>query len=120
MRAERSQPFRKQRLRQQIARSLPESQRVWPVLPRGRWRERRPQVRRLGPESQPGRGSMDVQRRTSFDGLRVYGDAWKTPGTLVLGVGCQPIERENWLVAERVRSLQTAFENSLHSLISGR
>ncbi len=45
---------------------------------------------------------MDVQRRTSFDGLRVYGDEWKTLGTLVLYDGCQPNEREDWLVAERL------------------
>ena len=83
-------------------RSEPESLRVWPTLPRLPRREIGFRVGRLEPESRRHGLPWAVRRRESLDEVRGYGGAWRTPGTLVLGVGCQPIERENWLVAERV------------------
>ena len=65
----------KQRLRQPIARSLRESLRVWPTLPRLPRREIGFRVGRLEPESRRHGLPWAVGRRESLDGVRIYGGA---------------------------------------------
>ena len=79
-----------------------EFRRLWRGDPAEAWFWAGPRGEPVEPESR-GRGLPWLVRcRKSFDGVRGCGGAWKTPGTFVLGLGCQPIERKSWLPAERV------------------